>query len=49
MWWFDTVLNGAFALEALLKILWFGPKMYLRDTWNRLDLFIVIAGLTVMG
>lgn len=38
-----------FTFEAVVKILawgmyWCGPKSYLRDTWNKLDFFIVIMG-----
>ena len=44
---FDHLIFVFFAVEMMIKVLamgLFGKKAYLGDTWNRLDLFIVIAG-----
>jgi len=47
---FDHLIFVFFALEMCVKVfamgLW-GKKAYLGDTWNRLDLFIVIAGFVL--
>ncbi|KAK3530610.1 hypothetical protein QTP86_028871, partial [Hemibagrus guttatus] len=45
---FDDFIFAFFAAEMVLKMVAlgvFGPKCYLGDTWNRLDLFIVMAGM----
>uniref|UniRef100_A0A673LWY7 Ion transport domain-containing protein n=1 Tax=Sinocyclocheilus rhinocerous TaxID=307959 RepID=A0A673LWY7_9TELE len=45
---FDDFIFAFFAVEMVVKMLAlgiFGPKCYLGDTWNRLDLFIVMAGM----
>ncbi|XP_047658687.1 voltage-dependent T-type calcium channel subunit alpha-1H [Tachysurus fulvidraco] len=45
---FDDFIFAFFAVEMVLKMVAlgiFGPKCYLGDTWNRLDLFIVMAGM----
>ncbi|KAI5090253.1 voltage-dependent T-type calcium channel subunit alpha-1H-like [Silurus meridionalis] len=45
---FDDFIFAFFAVEMVLKMVAlgvFGPKCYLGDTWNRLDLFIVMAGI----
>lgn len=43
------IFLGCFICEALLKtiVLGFvaGPKAYLKDSWNRLDFFIVVIGV----
>jgi len=48
----DIFLNVCFALEALVKIIALGFMMdngsYLRESWNQLDLFIVITSLLDM-
>lgn len=44
---FDDFIFAFFAVEMVVKMVAlgvFGPKCYLGDTWNRLDLFIVMAG-----
>lgn len=44
---FDHFIFAFFAVEMCIKILamgFFGKKAYLSETWNRLDMFIVIAG-----
>lgn len=44
---FDDFIFIFFAMEMVLKMVAlgiFGKKCYLGDTWNRLDLFIVVAG-----
>ncbi|KAJ8345184.1 hypothetical protein SKAU_G00293770 [Synaphobranchus kaupii] len=45
---FDDCIFAFFAVEMVIKMLAlgiFGPKCYLGDTWNRLDFFIVMAGM----
>lgn len=44
---FDHCIFAFFAIEMTIKILamgLIGKETYLVDTWNRLDLFIVVAG-----
>ncbi|XP_029109875.1 voltage-dependent T-type calcium channel subunit alpha-1H-like isoform X2 [Scleropages formosus] len=45
---FDDFIFAFFAVEMVIKMVAlgiFGPKCYLGDTWNRLDFFIVMAGM----
>ncbi|KAM5227412.1 voltage-dependent T-type calcium channel subunit alpha-1H isoform 2-T2 [Ctenodactylus gundi] len=45
---FDDFIFAFFAVEMVIKMValgLFGQKCYLGDTWNRLDFFIVMAGL----
>uniref|UniRef100_A0A4W4GRP3 Ion transport domain-containing protein n=1 Tax=Electrophorus electricus TaxID=8005 RepID=A0A4W4GRP3_ELEEL len=45
---FDDFIFAFFAVEMVVKMVAlgvFGPKCYLGDTWNRLDFFIVMAGM----
>ncbi|XP_017678794.1 PREDICTED: voltage-dependent T-type calcium channel subunit alpha-1I-like, partial [Lepidothrix coronata] len=45
---FDDFIFIFFAMEMVLKMVAlgiFGKKCYLGDTWNRLDFFIVMAGM----
>ncbi|XP_078257299.1 voltage-dependent T-type calcium channel subunit alpha-1G isoform X3 [Rhinoraja longicauda] len=45
---FDDFIFAFFAMEMIAKMIAlgiFGPKCYLGDTWNRLDFFIVVAGM----
>ncbi|XP_061119919.1 voltage-dependent T-type calcium channel subunit alpha-1G isoform X3 [Syngnathus typhle] len=45
---FDDFIFAFFAIEMVIKMVAlgiFGKKCYLGDTWNRLDFFIVIAGM----
>ncbi|XP_041640069.1 voltage-dependent T-type calcium channel subunit alpha-1I-like [Cheilinus undulatus] len=45
---FDAFIYIFFALEMVIKMVAlgiFGRRCYLGDTWNRLDFFIVIAGM----
>ncbi|XP_013930761.1 PREDICTED: voltage-dependent T-type calcium channel subunit alpha-1H-like, partial [Thamnophis sirtalis] len=45
---FDHFIFAFFAVEMIIKMIAlgiFGHKCYLGDTWNRLDFFIVIAGM----
>ncbi|XP_036408911.1 voltage-dependent T-type calcium channel subunit alpha-1H isoform X3 [Megalops cyprinoides] len=45
---FDDCIFAFFAVEMVIKMMAlgiFGPKCYLGDTWNRLDFFIVMAGM----
>uniref|UniRef100_A0A8D1GV19 Ion transport domain-containing protein n=1 Tax=Sus scrofa TaxID=9823 RepID=A0A8D1GV19_PIG len=45
---FDDFIFAFFAAEMLIKMValgLFGQKCYLGDTWNRLDFFIVMAGM----
>lgn len=44
---FDHVIFAFFTAEMCVKVVamgLFGRRAYLADTWNRLDMFIVIAG-----
>uniref|UniRef100_A0AC34QBU8 Voltage-dependent T-type calcium channel subunit alpha n=1 Tax=Panagrolaimus sp. JU765 TaxID=591449 RepID=A0AC34QBU8_9BILA len=44
----DHLIFGYFAVEMVIKIValgFFGENTYLSDTWNRLDFFIVLAGI----
>uniref|UniRef100_A0A8C2T1E9 Calcium voltage-gated channel subunit alpha1 H n=1 Tax=Coturnix japonica TaxID=93934 RepID=A0A8C2T1E9_COTJA len=45
---FDDFIFAFFAVEMVIKMVAlgiFGKKCYLGDTWNRLDFFIVMAGM----
>merc|ERR1712070_706947 len=42
---FNYVFGLIFILEAILKILGFGFKDYLKDGWNRFDFFLVCASI----
>ncbi|KAM9391034.1 voltage-dependent T-type calcium channel subunit alpha-1H-like, partial [Salvelinus alpinus] len=45
---FDDCIFAFFAVEMVIKMVAlgiFGSKCYLGDTWNRLDFFIVMAGM----
>ncbi|XP_051968196.1 voltage-dependent T-type calcium channel subunit alpha-1G [Xyrauchen texanus] len=45
---FDDFIFAFFAIEMVIKMFAlgiFGKKCYLGDTWNRLDFFIVLAGM----
>ncbi|KAL5282751.1 CACNA1G family protein [Megaselia abdita] len=45
---FDDIIFAFFALEMSIKMVAmgiYGKKTYLADSWNRLDCFIVLAGL----
>uniref|UniRef100_A0A8C4SBJ3 Voltage-dependent T-type calcium channel subunit alpha-1H n=1 Tax=Erpetoichthys calabaricus TaxID=27687 RepID=A0A8C4SBJ3_ERPCA len=45
---FDDFIFAFFAMEMVIKMVAlgiFGQKCYLGDTWNRLDFFIVMAGM----
>ncbi|XP_077184073.1 voltage-dependent T-type calcium channel subunit alpha-1G isoform X4 [Paroedura picta] len=45
---FDDFIFAFFAVEMIIKMIAlgiFGKKCYLGDTWNRLDFFIVVAGM----
>jgi len=44
---FDHLIFAFFTVEMCIKLLAMGlvgKKSYLDDTWNRLDMFIVLAG-----
>jgi len=46
----DRAIYAYFAVEMLIKVLamgFIGQRTYLADGWNRLDLFIVIAGCVI--
>ncbi|PNH08113.1 Sodium channel protein type 4 subunit alpha [Tetrabaena socialis] len=50
----DYIFTGAFALEALLKIVTFGfaftgKHAYIRNGWNVLDFLIVLVGFALIG
>lgn len=45
---FDDIIFAFFALEMTIKMVAmgiYGKNTYLADSWNRLDFFIVLAGL----
>ncbi len=42
----NLVLNIAFMLEALLKIVAMGFLFYARSNWNKLDLFVALSAIT---
>ncbi|XP_050514563.1 voltage-dependent T-type calcium channel subunit alpha-1G isoform X3 [Diabrotica virgifera virgifera] len=49
---FDEFIFAFFSLEMTIKMIAmgvYGPGSYLADSWNRLDLFIVIAGAVEYG
>lgn len=44
---FDHLIFAFFAIEMCIKVTAMGlvgKKTYLAETWNRLDMFIVVAG-----
>ena len=44
---FDHFIFAFFAIEMIIKLLAMGlvgKETYLAETWNRLDMFIVVAG-----
>jgi hypothetical protein len=41
----NTALNLLFGVELLLKNIWFGPKIYISNGWNKMDAFIVATSL----
>ena len=53
LWIINLVLTALFTLEMLLKMFAFGvvrgPGAYIKDPWNRLDLFIVLISLLDIG
>lgn len=44
---FNYFFTAVFILEALMKLVALGFKLYLKDKWNQLDVFIVI--LSIVG
>eukprot|EP00911_Craspedida_sp_UC1_P001153 UC1_evm1s867 len=40
--WFFTI---AFVAEAVIKLAAMGTRLYLRDPWNRLDIFVVLTSV----
>eukprot|EP01065_Artemidia_motanka_P014877 TRINITY_DN18716_c0_g1_i1.p1 TRINITY_DN18716_c0_g1~~TRINITY_DN18716_c0_g1_i1.p1 ORF type:complete len:1646 (+),score=510.58 TRINITY_DN18716_c0_g1_i1:41-4939(+) len=42
----NLVFVAIFVVEAALKVLGLGPRVYLADTWNRLDLLLVVLSLS---
>jgi len=49
----DIIFNVLFTLESLAKIISFGfifdKNSYLRESWSRLDFFIVVSSLIDMS
>ena len=48
----DLVNDGftaIFVLEMILKIAAFGMKNYWRDSWNKFDVVVVVASLTMVA
>ena len=43
----NLIFAGIFTIEAILKIVAFGPGAYFRSNWNLFDFFIVVA--TILG
>lgn len=41
----NILFVSIYALEALLKILAYGPKLYWYETWNKFDFVIVLVSL----
>jgi len=41
----NTIFTFIFALEAIVKMIGFGWMQYIRDSWNRFDLFVVIVSM----
>lgn len=41
----NTALNILFGTELVLKVLWFGPILYIRNGWNKMDAFIVATSI----
>ena len=39
----NYIFTSIFAIEAFLKLIAFGPIMYLKSNWNKFDLFVVCA------
>ncbi|XP_042240717.1 voltage-dependent T-type calcium channel subunit alpha-1G-like [Homarus americanus] len=49
---FDDAIFAFFAVEMVIKMVamgWSGKGAYMADSWNRLDLFIVVAGSSVLS
>lgn len=44
---FNYFFTAVFILEALMKLVALGVKLYLKDKWNQLDVFIVV--LSIVG
>jgi len=43
----DNVIYAFFVLEMIIKVIamgFLGKKGYLAETWNKLDMFIIVAG-----
>lgn len=41
----NTAANILFAVELILKVVWFGPINYIQNGWNKMDAFIVFTSL----
>jgi hypothetical protein len=41
----NMIFTIIFSIESICKLLAFGPRAYFRDTWNRLDSFLALAGI----
>ena len=42
----NVSFNMLFGIEASFKLVGLGPRQYLRDAWNRFDLFLVLCSMT---
>jgi len=42
---FNWVFTMIFVIEAILKLLAMGVRMYFSDNWNKLDFFIILASI----
>lgn len=53
LFWVEIVINIIFSLEMFIKIFAYGFMInegaYIRDGWNRMDFFIVVASWITMG
>eukprot|EP00058_Branchiostoma_floridae_P016682 XP_002602170.1 hypothetical protein BRAFLDRAFT_61121 [Branchiostoma floridae] len=41
----NLIFTALFTLEAMLKLIGFGPKYYFKDAWNTFDFLIVVGSL----
>ncbi|CAH1264655.1 CACNA1C [Branchiostoma lanceolatum] len=41
----NLIFTALFTLEAMLKLMGFGPKYYFKDAWNTFDFLIVVGSL----
>ncbi|EKX42435.1 hypothetical protein GUITHDRAFT_141128 [Guillardia theta CCMP2712] len=44
--WLHISVTLFFVFEASFKVLWYGLKKYSRNPWNRVDMIVVLGGIT---